>query len=186
MMVLSDETSQVKQGERTAGVKRHYLGCAGKVANGITTVHLAYARERTGHALIAARQWIPREYLEDPVERRVMPLPPDLAFRTKGQLAIDLIGEVLADGIWFDFACGDEVYCSCTQLQEYLEERGQAYVLRVPSNFYLTVARGIRLTANNAAARPPAAGRCWEVRSAGTGSKGRRWYTRDAGNHLGS
>ena len=54
-----DETSQVKQGVRTAGVKRHYLGCAGKVANGITTVHLAYARERTGHALIAARQWIP-------------------------------------------------------------------------------------------------------------------------------
>jgi SRSO17 transposase len=25
-----DETSQVKQGERTAGVKRHYLGCAGR------------------------------------------------------------------------------------------------------------------------------------------------------------
>jgi DDE superfamily endonuclease len=61
-----DETSQVKQGERTAGVKRHYLGCAGKVANGITTVHLAYAREGTGHALIAARQWVPSEHLEDP------------------------------------------------------------------------------------------------------------------------
>jgi hypothetical protein len=39
-----DETSQVKQGDRTVGVKRHYPGCAGKVANGITTVHLAYAR----------------------------------------------------------------------------------------------------------------------------------------------
>jgi SRSO17 transposase len=49
-----DETGQVKQGEHTAGVKRHYLGCAGKVANGITTVHLAYAREQAGHALIAA------------------------------------------------------------------------------------------------------------------------------------
>ena len=70
-----DETSQVKQGERTAGVKRHYLGCAGKVANGITTVHLAYAREGIGHALIAARQWIPREQLEDPARRRVMRLP---------------------------------------------------------------------------------------------------------------
>jgi SRSO17 transposase len=45
-----DETSQVKQGAATAGVKRHYLGCVGKVANGITTVHLAYAQERTGHA----------------------------------------------------------------------------------------------------------------------------------------
>jgi SRSO17 transposase len=37
-----DETSQVKQGSATAGVKRQYLGCVGKVANGITTVHLSY------------------------------------------------------------------------------------------------------------------------------------------------
>ena len=35
-----DETSQVKQGTATAGVKRQYLGCVGKVANGITTVWL--------------------------------------------------------------------------------------------------------------------------------------------------
>jgi hypothetical protein len=54
-----DETSQVKPGTATADVKQHYLGCLGKVANGITTVHLAYVRERTGHALIGARQWIP-------------------------------------------------------------------------------------------------------------------------------
>jgi SRSO17 transposase len=171
-----DETSQVKQGERTAGVKRHYLGCAGKVANGITTVHLAYAREGTGHALIAARQWIPREHLDDPVKRRVMRLPPGLAFRTKGQLAIDLLGEVLADGIRLDFACGDEVYGSCTRLREYLEACGLAYVLRVPSNFYLAVARGVRLTCRQAAATLAGAGRGWEVRSAGKGSKGARWY----------
>ena len=146
------------------------------MANGITTVHLAYAREGTGHALIAARQWIPREHLEDPAKRRVMRLPPDLAFRTKGQLAIDLLGEVLADGIGLDFACGDEVYGSCTQLREYLESRGQAYVLRVPSNFYLTAARGVRLTCKQAAATLLAARRGWEVRSAGNGAKGQRWY----------
>ena len=94
-----DETGQVKQGERTAGVKRHYLGCAGKVANGITTVHLAYVREGTGHALIGARQWIPREHIDDPARRAIMGLPADLAFRTKGQLAIDLLTEAFADGI---------------------------------------------------------------------------------------
>src|SRR5262249_59904298 len=85
-----DETGQVKQGEHTAGVKRHYLGCAGKVANGITTVHVAYVRERAGHALIAARQWIPREQADDPAKQQAMGLPADLVFRTKGQLAIDL------------------------------------------------------------------------------------------------
>ena len=171
-----DETSQVKQGGSTAGVKRHYLGCAGKVANGSTTVHLAYAREGTGHALIAARQWIPREHLDDPVKRRVMRLPPDLAFRTKGQLAIDLLSEILADGIKLDFACGDEVYGSCTQLREFLEDRGQAYVLRVPSNFYLTVTRGVRLTCKQAAATLAGTRHGWEVRSAGHGAKGHRWY----------
>jgi SRSO17 transposase len=171
-----DETSQVKQGEHTAGVKRHYLGCAGKVANGITTVHLAYAREGTGHALIAARQWIPREHIEDRARRQIMGLPPDLAFRTKGQLAIDLLAEVLADGIRLDFVCGDEVYGSCTQLREFCEARAQAYVLRVPSNFCLTVARGVRLTCKQAAVTLLGAGRGWEVRSAGTGAKGQRWY----------
>jgi SRSO17 transposase len=171
-----DETGQVKQGEHTAGVKRHYLGCAGKVANGITTVHLAYVREQAGHALIAARQWIPREHIDDPVKQQIMGLPADLVFRTKGQLAIDLFTEVFADGIRLDFVCGDEVYGSCTQLREYLEARGQGYVLRVPSNFHLTLARGVRLTCKQAATRLLAGTSRWEVRSAGKGSKGQRWY----------
>ena len=49
-----DETGQEKTGTATAGVWRQYLGCAGKVANGINTVHLAYVRECAGHALIGA------------------------------------------------------------------------------------------------------------------------------------
>ena len=43
-----DETGQEKQGTATAGVKRQYMGCAGRVANGINTVHLSYVREKTG------------------------------------------------------------------------------------------------------------------------------------------
>jgi hypothetical protein len=76
-----DETGQVKAGVRTAGVKRQYLGCVGKVANGINTVHLAYVREGTGHALIGAREWIPAGHISDPVKSALMGLPEDLAFR---------------------------------------------------------------------------------------------------------
>jgi SRSO17 transposase len=103
-----DETGQEKAGEATAGVKRQYMGCAGRVANGINTVHLSYVRARTGHALIGARQWIPRGQIEDPVSSLVMGLPLDLEFRTKGQLAIDIFAGAYADGLAFDFACGDE------------------------------------------------------------------------------
>jgi SRSO17 transposase len=169
-----DETGQVKAGARTAGVKRQYLGCVGKVANGINTVHLAYVREGTGHALIGAREWIPAAHIDDPVKSRVMGLPDGLVFRTKGQLAIDILAGVFADGVRLDFVCGDEVYGSCTELREYLEGRDQAYVLRVPCSFPLALPGEVTLTCKQAAAR--LARRGWEVRSAGTGSKGQRWY----------
>jgi SRSO17 transposase len=171
-----DETGQEKTGGATAGVKRQYMGCAGRVANGINTVHLSYVREKAGHALAGARQWIPREQIEDPVTSLVMGLPLDLEFRTKGQLAIDICADCYADGLAFDFICGDEVYGSCTTLREYLEAQGQAYVLRVASSFMITLAPGARVTCAEAVKCLAKGKRRWEARSAGKGSKGERWY----------
>jgi SRSO17 transposase len=171
-----DETGQEKQGSSTSGVKRQYMGCAGRVANGINTVHLSYARERTGHALIGARQWIPAEDIADPVKSLVTALPPDLRFRTKGQLGADVLTDAYADGLTFDFVCGDEVYGSCTELREFLEDRGQAYVLRVASSFTLTLAPGTTMTCKDAVRKLLKGKKAWEVRSAGRGSKGERWY----------
>ena len=140
------------------------------------TVHLSYVRARTGHALIGARQWIPQEHIEDPVKSLVMGLPLDLEFRTKGQLAIDICAGAYTDGLRFDFACGDEVYGGCTQLREFFESSGQAYVLRVASNLTVTLATGAKLTCAEAVKWLVKDKRRWEVRSAGKGSKGERWY----------
>jgi hypothetical protein len=111
-----DETGQVKQGTATAGVRGP--------GRGITTVHLSYVREKTGHALAGARQWIPAEHIDDPVKSLLMGLPLDLVFRTKGQLAIDIGTDTFAGGVRFDFICGDEVYGNCTELRAFLEGRG--------------------------------------------------------------
>ena len=146
------------------------------MANGINTVHLSYVREKAGHALIGARQWIPREHIADPVKSLLMGLPLDLGFRTKGQLAIDICAAAYADGIRFDFACGDEVYGNCTGLREFFEDNDQAYVLRVPSNFTLALAAGTKMTCAEAVKALLKDKRRWEVRSAGSGSKGERWY----------
>jgi len=170
-----DETGQPKAGAMTAGVKRQYMGCTGRVANGINTVHLSYVREKTGHVLIGARQWIPAEQIADPVTALTTGLPPDLAFRTKGQLALDVLDDAYADGLAFDFICGDEVYGSCTELREFLEARGQGYVLRVACSFTITLA-GAKVRCADAVTRLLQDRRRWEVRSAGHGSKGQRWY----------
>jgi SRSO17 transposase len=174
-----DETGQQKKGEATAGVKRQHLGCAGRVANGINTVHLSCVREGVGHALIGFRQWIPNEHITDPVRALRMALPTELTFRTKGQLAIDIATTVAADGFRPDFYCGDEVYGNCTELRTYFEADAQAYVLRVAKNFRITLPHDTVLSCDQAVKtllQGHKHKRRWEIRSAGKGSKGDRWY----------
>ena len=118
----------------------------------------------------------PWEHVEDPVKSLVMGLPLDLEFRTKGQLAICLCADAYADGIGFGFACADEVYSGCTQLREFSGERGQAHVLRVASSFMLTLPGRTKLTCAEAVKQMVRDKRCGEVRAAGKGSQGERWY----------
>ena len=173
-----DETGQEKKGESTAGVKRQYMGCADGVANGISTVHAAWIREGTGQVLAGFRQWIPEEHFKDPVKSLVTALPLDLRFRTKGELAIEIVDDAAADGLRPDFVCGDEVHGSCTKLREYLEQEKQGYVLRVAKNFRITMGDGTVLACEGAVKKLLKGERCWEIRSAGKGSKGGRWYAR--------
>jgi SRSO17 transposase len=170
-----DETGQEKKGQATAGVKRQHMGCAGGVENGINTVHLAYIRGGSGHALIGARQWVPAAQIDDPVSALAMGLPADLTFRTKGELAIDIMADAFADGARFDFVAGDEVYGNCTALRDFLHAQRQPYVLRVRSTFPVTLATAT-MTCRDVATTHLKQKRKWTIRSAGAGSKGDRNY----------
>jgi SRSO17 transposase len=172
-----DETGQEKQGVATAGVKRQYMGCAGRVANGINTVHCSYAT-LAGHALIGARQWIPAEQVADPVCRASMGLPADLVFRTKPELALDILTDCLAEGIAVPWVAGDEVYGSNPALRSFCETQQIGYVLRVASNFPLTTGDGRAVTAGQLlkTRKLGKRNRWWQVSSAGAGSKGERLY----------
>jgi SRSO17 transposase len=132
---------------------------------------------RCGAAAGSAWPWgIPEEQIKDPVKSLVTGLPPGMRFRTKGQLAIDVLTDAFADGLASGFACGDEVYGSCTELRQFLEQRGQAYVLRVASSFTVTLAAGTTMTCAGAVKTLLKEKKRWEVRFAGKGSKGERWY----------
>ena len=115
---------------------------------------------------------VPREQIADPVS------PSSWGCRwtcssAPGQLAINVSTDAAADGIRLDCACGDEVSGSCTELREFFEADGQAYVLRVPSNFTLTLAAGTKMTCAEAVTALLKHPRRWEVRSAGHRLQGR-------------
>jgi SRSO17 transposase len=176
-----DESGQEKQGTSTAGAKRQYMGCAGRVANGVNTVYCSYATPG-GHALVGARIYVPEEQLADPDRRAELGIGPDVAFKTKPRLAQDILADMIADQSIPPWIAGDEVYGRSGKLRTFLEGNGIGYVMRVGCAFTLTLPTGERMRADAAVATHLASRKHqrkhkdgWQVCSV-TGSKGERAY----------
>jgi SRSO17 transposase len=168
-----DESGQEKTGTATAGVKRQYMGCAGRIANGVNTVYCSYATPG-GHALVGARIWVPAEQLDDPERRVALGIDARIEFKTKPQLAIDILTDMVADTTMPPWAAGDEVYGRAGELRKFLQDNEIGYVLRVGCAFHVEVAPGVKARAEDLVARfvqPDA----WQVCSV-AGSKGERRY----------
>jgi SRSO17 transposase len=172
-VLVLDESGQEKAGEHTAGVKRQYLGCAGRVANGINVVYASYAAP-AGHAVIAARLYVPKDWAGDRDRCRAAGIPDDLEFATKPQLAAEIVKELFTEGRCPPWATGDEVYGRDTRLRQVLEDSRTGYVLKVPCSFRVTLPTGQKARADHAARLVPAS--AWQTASAGHGSKGERDY----------
>jgi SRSO17 transposase len=173
-VLVLDESGQEKAGEHTAGAKRRYMGCAGRVANGINVVYASYAAP-AGHAIIATRLYVPKDWSDDSERRVAAGIPEDLEFATKPQLAAGIVKEVLAEGRCPPWVTGDEVYGRDAKLRTVLEDQHTGYVLKIPCLFRVTLPTGQKVRADHAARLVPA--RAWQTASAGHGSKGERDYS---------
>lgn len=172
-VTVFDESGQEKKGERTAGVKRQYVGCAGRVANAINVVYATHATPR-GHGLVAARPYLAKDWAADARRRAQAGVPAEVEFRTKPRLALDIATELHAAGRLAAWVTADEVYGRDPGLRDFCEREGVGYVLEVPCSFALTDTAGRRLRADQALALVEPKG--WNHRSAGPGSKGERDY----------
>lgn len=168
-----DESGQEKQGEATAGVQRQYMGCAGRIANGVNTVYCSYATQ-DGHALVSARIYVPADQLDDEHRRAVFGISDDVEFKTKPQLAIDILGDMVADHTMPPWAAGDEVYGRAGELRTFLEDNEVGYVLRVGCAFHVEAATGLKIRADELVARFTVP-ESWQICSV-AGSKGERRY----------
>jgi SRSO17 transposase len=173
-VLVLDESGQEKTGEHTAGVKRQYMGCAGRVANGINIVFASYAAP-AGHAVIEARLYVPKDWAGDSGRRAAAGIPKDLMFKTKPQLAAEIVKDLFAEGRCPPWVTGDEVYGRDAKLRQAVEDQGTGYVLKIPCSFRVTLPTGQKIRADHAARLAPT--RAWQTASAGHGSKGERDYS---------
>lgn len=129
-----DETSCRKWGDETPGVQRQYLGCLGKVDNGIVTVHVGLAKGRF-HALLDAELYLPKAWAADRQRCRDAGIPDDVRYRPKWRIALDQLIRLSAQGITFDWLVFDEGYGAAVPLLRALNLVGQRFVAEVPVNF---------------------------------------------------
>jgi hypothetical protein len=121
-VLVLDDTGDRKAGRHTAHVARQYLGSLGKTDNGIVAVTSLWASERV--------YWPVHVVPYTPASR----LPKgtrDPAFRTKPQLAVELIDAARKAGIGFRAVVADCFYGDNTGFTEALGAAGAAYVLAV-------------------------------------------------------
>ena len=131
--LIVDESAVPKCGDKSVGVARQYCGATGKIDNCQVGVYLAYA-SAAGHTLLDERLYLPEEWAADSKRRQDAGVPDGVVFRTKPELALELIrtvGPQVRHG-WVTF---DEGYGKDPSFLSGLEELDERYIGEVPKSF---------------------------------------------------
>jgi len=128
-----DDTGFPKQGRHSVGVERQYSGTLGKTANCQVAVslHQAGTDEST---ILGWRLYLPESWTQDAERRSEACLPETVEFRTKWQLALELIDEARAWGLRGGVVLADAAYGEVTEFRDGLEGRKRWYAVGVPSS----------------------------------------------------
>lgn len=133
-----DETSSKKQGDQTPGVQRQYLGCLGKVDNGVVTVHVGVAKGRF-RALLDADLYLPKSWDQDRQRCKEAGIPDEVNYHPKWRIALGQLLRLDQNGVKFDWLTFDEGYGSKVPFLTLLSVAGQKFVAEVPVSFSVHV-----------------------------------------------
>ena len=131
-VLVFDPSAFAKKGKESVGVQRQWCGRLGKVENCQVGVYMAYASSRE-HALVDVRLYLPKEWAQDRKRRRKAGVPKKVKFRTRHELALEMLDEHGAS-LPHRWIAGDDEMGRCTVFRKALRERDEQYVLAVPSN----------------------------------------------------
>jgi len=129
-VLILDNSGFPKKGAASCGVKRQWCGRLGKIENCQVGVFLSYAT-RHGCAPLDRRLFLPEEWAADPARRLQTHVPPAVAFRTKGQLAAEMLARHASE-IPHAWIVADDEFGRAAEFRAQLRSRGERYLLDVP------------------------------------------------------
>ncbi len=128
---IIDESAHLKKGNKSVGVSRQYAGVLGKVDNCQVGVYSSLVNQN--HAtIINERLFLPKQWIKDKERCLAAGVPQEcIKFKSKPELALEMIKEDIKLGVKFDWIGGDGLYGHSYPLCKGLDELGQLFVLDV-------------------------------------------------------
>jgi SRSO17 transposase len=141
-MITADDTGFPKKGRNSVGVARQYCGLLGKVDNCQVGVMLGYVSSQ-GYGIIDYELYMPEKWFDDEHAglRKKCGVPTSLKFRTKNELASDMIEKAADSGMFPAKYVGvDSAYGSDSDFLDSLPD-GTIYFADVKKNQKVFVCR---------------------------------------------
>lgn len=126
-MINTDGSDFVKKGKGSVGVCRQYCGVLGKVENCQAGVFVGYSSDH-GYGLIDRRLYMPEAWFRDEYAhlRKECEVPTELQFQTKVELALEMIKQTIASGLFPARWIGCDSFFG----------RNKQFLASLPENYY--------------------------------------------------
>ena len=136
IVLCIDETGDVKKGQATDYVARQYIGNLGKTGNGIVSVN-AYALVNGLTYPLLFKIFKPRHRLKAGDE-----------YKTKPQLAVELLKELRAYGFTIELVLADSLYGESGDVTGELSQQQLPYIVAIRSNHSVLMPKGWKVRDN--------------------------------------
>ena len=127
---IVDETGWLKQGQHSVGVGHQYCGAVGKSANCQVSVEVAVSDGWIA-APVPGRLYLPQSWTDDRARCKKVGVPEDIEFATKPLIAVDLLEDLLRDGIPSAPVLADAVYGDNAQFRKRVRDLDLEFFVQV-------------------------------------------------------
>jgi SRSO17 transposase len=139
-VLIVDETGFPKKGTKSVGVARQYAGILGRTDNCQVGVFLSYCSAK-GHTLCDRRLFLPEAWTKDRARCDAAGVPASVIFRTKPELAAEMVEVATRAGMPCRWVTADALYGNSPTFVRTLRELQKWYVLDVSSEAYAWTTR---------------------------------------------
>src|SRR5436305_10426879 len=105
-IAVVDDSAFVKKGDHSVGVKRQWCSTRGKKENCQVGVFLTYVSCH-GHTFLDRRLYLPGEWCADAPRRQRAHVPQQVEFKTKPELALEMLTAAWTRGVPMRWVTGD-------------------------------------------------------------------------------